>query len=470
LVNIFKVFDLPRVLLLLLLLVLYVVFSGIISFPLTSYELMSLVTSEHLTSGNFMYKDVFHWTEPLTAWIHYFLFFIFGRSIIYYRIVALIIIFFQAILFNQALNEKGCFDQRTSLPAIIYLSFCMLFPDMISLSAVVLANTFLLLMFYFIISYIRDNEHTQPLFWIGFTASLAFLFYAPYVILLPAALVALILFSPTDARKVVTILYAFILPLVVVWAYFFWNEASGFYVQVFLQKIMSFQANHYLSFQQFLYIIAFPVGWLLIGFIAITRASSFVNFQNRVIQSVILFFFFSMLGLLLVKERSTYTIWQFAPYVAVIATYFLTLQKRKWFADFILLLSFGAVFFIHHTLEISLQKNSLEEINLVTHYNSNEWKAYKGVKTVLVLGNDLGAYTEYKLATPFLNWNLSESYFRDMERYESVCLLDRYFSKELPDLIVDPKSVMSKVFYRLPLVSNKYVEKRKGVFLLKKLE
>ena len=113
-VSLFKLFDLPRVLLLLLIFVLYVVFSGVLSFPLTTYELMTLVTSEHLSTGNIMYKDVFHWTEPLTAWFHYLLFFLFGREVIYYRIVTLMILFFQAVMFNQALNEKGCYDQKSA--------------------------------------------------------------------------------------------------------------------------------------------------------------------------------------------------------------------------------------------------------------------------------------------------------------------------------------------------------------------
>lgn len=466
-VSLFKLFDLPRVLLLLLLLVLYVVFSGILSFPLTSYELMNLVTSEHLISGNIMYRDVFHWTEPLTAWVYYILFFLFGRSILYYRILTLVIIFFQAILFNQALNEKGCYDQRTSLPSLIYLSFVLLFPDMLSLSAVVLANTFLLLLFYFLISYIKDNEYTQPLFWIGLNASLAFLFYAPYIVLLPAALVVLVLYSPIDARKVVTILYAFMLPLILVWAYFFWNDASVFYVQVFLQKVMSFQANHYLSFQQLIWIIALPLAWLMVGFIAISRASSFVNYQYRVIQSVFLFFLFSMFGMLLVKERSVFTMWQLVPFVAIIATYFLTLQKRKWFADVMLLLSFGVLVYTQLHIKKTLVQLPSNESSLIARYDGVVWDQFKSKKSVLILGNDIGVYTEYRLATPFLNWNLSESYFRDMQSYESVCLLDRYFSKELPEMIIDPNAVMKEVFYRLPLVSNKYEEKGKGVFLLK---
>ena len=468
-VNLFKIFDLPRLLLLLLLTIAYAIFSDIAVFPTTSYELMNMVTSEHLTGGNVMYKDVFHWTEPLTTWVQYIFFQLFGREVLYYRIVALILVFFQALLWNQTLNEKGCYDQRSSLPALIYLGFCLLFPDMISLSAVLLGNTFLLLTFYFMISYIKDNEHHQPLFWIGFNASLAFLFYAPYILLLPGVLLALALYSPIDARKFVTILYAFLLPLILVWLYYFLNDASVFYVQFFLQRVFSFEANHFLSFQHLLWIVAIPLFWLLIGFIAIVRSTSFVNYQQRVIQSLFLLFVFSFLSFLLVKERSVFTIWQIVPYASAIATYFLLLQKRKWFADIVLLLSFGALFFVRYELKKEVARDTTgNESRLQVKFDQTSWAPFPYVHSVLVLDNNISAYSKYKLSTPFLNWNLAETYFMDLDGYEAVALLDRYFTKEQPDAIVDPNGVLPKAFYRLPLVANKYVEKKKGFYVLKR--
>jgi hypothetical protein len=469
LVNLFKIFDLPRLLLLLLLVIAYAIFSDMSVFPMTSYELMNIVTSEHLTSGNVMYKDVFHWTEPLTVWVNYFFFLLFGREVLYYRIVALIIVFFQALLWNQTLNEKGCYDQRSSLPALIYLGFCLLFPDMVSLSAVVLGNTFLLLTFYFMISYIKNNEHHQPLFWMGLNASLAFLFYAPYVLLLPGLLLALALCSPMDARKIATIVYAFLLPLILVWLYYFMNDAGPFFVQFFLQKVFSFQANHFLSFQHLLWILAIPLFWIAVGFIAIMRSTSFVNYQHRVIQSLFLLFVFSLMGFLLVKERSVFTIWQIVPYASAIATYFLLLQKRKWFADSILILSFAALIFVRLELKKEVQQDvSGKESRLQVKFDEAYWSSVPYVQSILVLDNNISAYSKYRLSTPFLNWNLSESYFTDLDGYEAVSLLDRYFTKEKPDAIVDPNGVLPKMFYRLPLLANKYVEKKKGFYVLKR--
>jgi hypothetical protein len=457
------------VLILLLLTIAYAIFSDMVEFPMTSYELMNIVTSEHLTGGNVMYKDVFHWTEPLTVWVQYFFFQLFGREVLYYRIVALVLVFFQALLWNQTLNEKGCYDQRSSLPAFIYLSFCLLFPDMISLSAVVLANTFLLLTFYFMISYIKNNEHQQPLFWIGCHASLAFLFYAPYILLLPGVLFVLALYSPVDARKIVTILYAFLLPLILVWLYYFLNDASVFYAQFFLQRVFSFQANHFLSFQHLLWIVAIPLFWLLIGFIAVARSSSFINYQHRVIQSLFILFLLSLLSFLLVKERSVFTIWQIVPYTSAIATYFLLLQKRRWFGDLILLLSIAALFYVRFELKEDVGQDTLgRESRLRVKFDEGDWSAVPYVHSVLVLDNNISAYSKYPLSTPFLNWNLAENYFMDIDSYEAVALLDRYFTKEQPDAIVDPNGVLVKTFYRLPLLGNKYVEQKKGLYVLKR--
>ena len=469
-VNLFKIFDLPRLLLLLLLTIAYAIFSDIAVFPMTSYELMNIVTSEHLSGGNVMYKDVFHWTEPLTVWVNYFFFQLFGREVLYYRIVALIVVFFQALLWNQTLNEKGCYDQRSSLPALIYLGFCLLFPDMISLSAVVLGNTFLLLTFYFMISYIKDNDRQQTLFWIGWNASIAFLFYAPYILLLPGVLLVLALYSPVDARKIVTVLYAFVLPLILVWVYYFMNDASVFYIQFFLQRVFSFEANHYLSFQHLLWIVAIPLFWLLIGFIAIVRATSFVNYQYRVIQSLFLLFVFSLLSFLLVKERSVFTIWQIVPYTSAIATYFLLLQKRRWFADVVLIASLATLIFVRIELKKDVEQDTTgKESRLSVKFDNAHFSSLPNAHSVLVLDNNISAYSKYKLSTPFLNWNLTENYFMDIDGYEAVALLDRYFTKEQPDVIIDPNGVLPKTFYRLPLLANKYVEREKGFYVLKRV-
>ena len=102
-------------------------------------------------------------------------------------------------------------------------------------------------------------------------------------------------------------------------------------------------------------------------------------------------------------------------------------------------------------------------------FDNSLWQSYPHVKSVLVLDNNISAYSKYRLSTPFLNWNLSESYFIDIDGYEAVALLDRYFTKEQPDAIVDPNGVMTKMFYRLPLVDNKYVEQKKGFYVLKRV-
>ncbi len=96
------------------------------------------------------------------------------------------------------------------------------------------------------------------------------------------------------------------------------------------------------------------------------------------------------------------------------------------------------------------------------------WASVPYVHSVLVLDNNISAYSKYRLSTPFLNWNLAEGYFTDIDGYEAVSLLDRYFTKEHPDAIVDPNGVLPKTFYRLPLLANKYVEKKKGFYVLKR--
>jgi hypothetical protein len=178
---------------------------------------------------------------------------------------------------------------------------------------------------------------------------------------------------------------------------------------------------------------------------------------------------FSLLSFLLVKERSVFTIWQIVPYASAIATYFLLLQKRRWFADFMLILSFAALVFVRIELKKEVEQDvSGKESRLRVKFDEAYWSSVPYVHSVLVLDNNISAYSKYRLSTPFLNWNLAEDYFTDLDGYEAVALLDRYFTKEQPDAIVDPNGVLSKTFYRLPLLANKYIEKKKGFYVLKR--
>jgi hypothetical protein len=66
-------------------------------------------------------------------------------------------------------------------------------------------------------------------------------------------------------------------------------------------------------------------------------------------------------------------------------------------------------------------------------------------------------YAEHRLATPFLNWTLSEPVFRHPEFYENVVQVFHALQQDPPALIIDPENLMKPFFDRMPLMKKQYV-------------
>jgi hypothetical protein len=87
-------------------------------------------------------------------------------------------------------------------------------------------------------------------------------------------------------------------------------------------------------------------------------------------------------------------------------------------------------------------------------------------KRVVILGEDTDGYFYNRLATPFLNWELSADIFRESDRYENIIMINEYFERDAPEIIIDSEGVMPKIFDRIPLLKKKYKRTPEGNYTL----
>src|SRR5690606_17949891 len=88
-------------------------------------------------------------------------------------------------------------------------------------------------------------------------------------------------------------------------------------------------------------------------------------------------------------------------------------------------------------------------------------------KRILVLGDDQSWYIGNKLATPFLNWELSREIFEGPDYYENVIYVHKAFMKDSPEVVIDPDGYLKPFMTRMPAIRNKYVLSSPGVYSLK---
>ena len=148
-------------------------------------------------------------------------------------VIYLILLFSQALLMNRIVNKYRLLSQLSFLPAFGYVLLVSLFNNFLFMSPAFLAN--------FAILFMLDKtyqSYNQPsyryLFDIGFSISIASLFYLPTLILVFFMVVALATTRIFDWREWVVSLFGVFIPYFLIGTYFFWfNEFNEFIFQHF---------------------------------------------------------------------------------------------------------------------------------------------------------------------------------------------------------------------------------------------
>ena len=83
-------------------------------------------------------------------------------------------------------------------------------------------------------------------------------------------------------------------------------------------------------------------------------------------------------------------------------------------------------------------------------------------KRVLVLDDSLDLYRDNFLATPFVNWQLSQDIFRNPDFYENVTQVYRAFKADPPELVIDRENLLGDFFNRMPEVKASYERQGDG--------
>lgn len=87
---------------------------------------------------------------------------------------------------------------------------------------------------------------------------------------------------------------------------------------------------------------------------------------------------------------------------------------------------------------------------------SNENPALKN-KRILILEDNHVYFRQNKLATPYLNWELSEATFRNPEYYETMSEVYHAFKNDPPEIIIDKENLMMPFFDRMPEIKKQYL-------------
>ncbi len=451
LLRFFRINDPYRLLAIFILLVLIGLGFFIDPVATTLSELQSIVLGEALNSNKSLYTEVHTTVPPLAAWFYSWAEWLFGRSLTARHMVAFLLIFLQGAYFTILLINNKAQSESTYLPAFLFGVVCFYSFDMLILSPELLASTLLLLALNNLFKEVEFRvQRDDTLLLLGLYLGLASLFVLSYSVFLPGTVIILAVFTRLSIRKTLLLIFGFSLPHLLLMVAFYFNGNFEFLWSNFYEGTTWFVANP-VSLRAMLYLSAIPIGYFLFSLVMVNREARLTKYQSQLLQIMFFWLLIAITEIGIRGKMAPHRVITYAPSLAYFISHYILLVRRKWLAEILLWGFAGGIV----TIAYLARYDMINKIDYSKMFFSNVSSAPSN-KRILVLDNQWGYFENNKLATGFYDWSVSEPYFRDVDYFQNVVLIDKAFSQDLPDMIIDPHQVMPNVFKRIPGLTNRY--------------
>ena len=413
-----------------------------------------MLVGERLAGGFSMYRDVYDNTAPLSAMVFWLIDLLAGRSFLVYRITAVVLLLLQAILLNSTLNRHNVYASKNYLPALLYLVLGSLSFEFNMLTPLLLGNTFVILSLPYIITLSKEGFDNNRLFVGGFILGLAALCYLPLAMFLLVGVFAVILFASNTFRSFLLMLCGFGFPYVVLMTYYFYIGGLDEFLEMHLFRPWQLQVNFLRPPADVAKLMAIPAIIAILSFMSATSLPQRLVFQVRFQQVMWVWMGVSLLVIFTRDEITVATFILALPPIAYFSEYLFTSGQKKWVLNTIFLVTLAGVVLLRYRSVLGINEYlALDESPLLLQ---EQPATTISNSTVLVLGKGSDYYINNKPVTPYLNWELAQRHFSDLDEYQAVFDVQENFEREMPTYIVDIEGLVPALKYKLPAVFNRY--------------
>jgi hypothetical protein len=456
-IRFFKAFDPLRIIGLLLVLLLLRLPMMISGTPLLVPELDWLLIGERMNDGFGLYRDIWDTIEPLSAGVYFMLDKLFGKSQLSYQIVALILLYLQALLFNLVININNLFNERTLVPGLLYVFFASLFFDFLTLTPVLMGLPFLILSLHFIFVQMRSGTDDENIFYTGLFTGIATLFCLPLFVFIIMAMISFLFFAGLSLRKYFILFLSFLFPGFIAAVYFLCNDALGSFAMNYLLPLFTMEKQKLLSNKGMLTILLIPGVLFAVSLFLISQKSKYINYQYNCLRVMGLWLGLGLIAVILSLYEVPFELMILVPALAYFCTHYFILIRSRLIREctflgvaiLIITLNYGGLYgFAFKKKPVDFNKMLVESKGLLP----SELKDYK----ILVLGGTFGYYDNNKAATPYLNWNLSLRHFADLDNYYNLSEIYENFQRDMPEVIIDESGLAEKLFSKIPPLKTQY--------------
>jgi hypothetical protein len=217
------------------------------------------------------------------------------------NVAAFLLVFFQATALNITIARYRVATEVSLLPGVFYCLFSCFMPDFLTLSSVLLANTFVILALFYLFDTYKNSYVAGRIFDAGLWLGVASLFHFSYVLFIIWGIIGLGILRGLRAKEFLMFIIGYAVPFFLLGVYCFWHGILPQIGNHFLNNVNFFSFSRYDS--PTLYI---KIGVLMLILLLVIGASTqFFSRRNMTVQKYLsILYWLILLGGLTVLIQS----------------------------------------------------------------------------------------------------------------------------------------------------------------------
>lgn len=411
--------------------------------------------------GFSLYTEIIDRTPPLASLFYGLCQWLLGASLLSRHLVAFLMLFILSAFYALLLINKKAFPENTLVPALVFSALLTSSFDIGTLTAEIPAFAFLLIALKLLIDEIEFREQRdETILNLGLSLGVSSLFVFTYMLFLPGMIMLLLLFTRLSARRLMLLLFGFLLPHGLLAGYFYYNHTANELFERFYRANLLSDKQALIHTKGLFILFAVPLLFLFLSFFVLNRNARLTKYQSQLLQMMMLWLLLSLIHAWLVKDLRPQSFLPAVPAVSFLLTHHFLLIKRK-FAEL------HTWIFLLGTLTIAcLARYEILPVGydkLLVKSSALLWKE----KRILDLtGENINLYVHNTPAPPLTDAALAREILQQPDTYESVILIDDLFRTDPPDLVFDPSNKLAPFMDRIPALKKRY--EREGDLWIKK--
>jgi len=412
-------------------------------------EVLRMRLGERLMQGWRLYAQVSDETGPLPAMLYAFLAKFGLMNFRAQRVLAAILLWQQAIGFNQMARRHQLVSERNFLFAFFYIVLAHVSVDAVSLSPALIACSFLITTHGVLFRILKDGANPDDAMKMGLWLGLAFVSYQPAIIFIFPIFLAALLFSGMRVNHYLITAAATFLPCLSAYLFFQMSGGKSEFLHCFSAPFRLQPLSSLVSLQDLLMPALAMTAIAVLSWVYANQNSK-VNFHRLGFN---VFFFSALAGFLSIFFSSFRTgeglLLLLLPTAGLMAQFVLHCRKRMLYEGpgILLMVIIMTGFYLNSGPDAKggLSWNTLYMEKAPKGFSAN----FKG-KSLLLLCDDFRYYEYNPVATRFFRHYLSNLNRKLSDTYEGLIFWHQCLSEDPPQLIYDPSGYIPELALHMP--------------------